>query len=69
MSELSLNAARRLLSTMLGQTLAGDAPRHRRYEQASDATLLAGRENALRRAGLAQAGSLAARERLAQQRS
>jgi hypothetical protein len=54
---------------MLGQTLAGDAPRHRRYEQASDATLLAGRENALRRAGLAQAGSLAARERLAQQRS
>jgi uncharacterized protein (DUF2336 family) len=69
MSELSLNAARRLLSTMLGQTLAGDAPRHRRYEQASDATLLAGRENALRRAGLAQSGSLAARERLAQQRS
>jgi uncharacterized protein (DUF2336 family) len=68
-SELSVNAARRLVSAMLGQTLAGDATRHRGYEQASDVALLAGREKALRRASSVQTGSLTSRERVAQQRS
>ena len=68
-SELSVNASRRLLSAMLGQSLAGDATRHRRYEQGSDVALLAGREKALRRASSLQTGSLTSRERVAQQRS
>ena len=49
-SELSVNAARRLLSAMLGQTLPTDRSRHRRHEQATDIASLIGRENALRRA-------------------
>jgi uncharacterized protein (DUF2336 family) len=49
-SDVPVNAARRLMSAMLGQSLAGDEPRHRRFEQASDVASLTGRENTLRRA-------------------
>jgi uncharacterized protein (DUF2336 family) len=50
-SDLPVNAARRLMSTMLGQSLPNDASRHRRYEAAPDVASLAGRENTLRRTG------------------
>jgi hypothetical protein len=43
-SDLSINAAQRFLSAMLGQSLASDAPRHRRYEQAAEIASLAVRE-------------------------
>jgi uncharacterized protein (DUF2336 family) len=68
-SDLPVNAARRLMSAMLGQPLAGDEPRHRRYEQASDGASLVRRENALRRAGSHQVRPLTSTGRLAQQRS
>jgi uncharacterized protein (DUF2336 family) len=68
-SDLAVNAARRLISAMLGQLLAGDEPRHRRYEQASDVASLAGRENVLRRAGSQSPRPLTPAARVAQQRS
>jgi uncharacterized protein (DUF2336 family) len=68
-SELSLKAARRLISAMLGQSLPGEAPRHRRYEQASEVASLAGRENVLRRAGGQPARPVTASGRAAQHRS
>jgi uncharacterized protein (DUF2336 family) len=67
-SDLSVNAARHLLSAMLGQSLASDAPRHRRYEQAPEVASVAGRENALRRAGSHQARPLTQPARVARQR-
>jgi uncharacterized protein (DUF2336 family) len=67
-SDLSVNAARHLLSAMLGHSLASDAPRYRRYEQAPDVASVAGRENTLRRAGPQQARPLTRPSRLAQQR-
>ena len=68
-SDLSINAAQRFLSAMLGQSLASDAPRHRRYEQAAEIASLAVRENVLRRAGSHQARPLTPPARVAQQRS
>jgi uncharacterized protein (DUF2336 family) len=68
-SDLSVNAARHLMGAMLGQLLASDIPRHRRYEQAPDVASLAGRENALRRAGAAQPRPVTPAGRVAQQRS
>jgi hypothetical protein len=68
-SDLPINAAQRFLSAMLGQSLASDAPRHRRYEQAAEIASLAVRENVLRRAGSHQARPLTPPARVAQQRS
>lgn len=67
-SNLSVNAARRLLSAMLGHSLPFNAPRHRRYEEAADAGSIAARENVLRRAGTHPARPLTL-ERVARQRS
>jgi hypothetical protein len=68
-SDLPVSAARRLISAMLGQPLAGDEPRHRRYEQATDVASLAGRENALRRTAATQPRPLTPAGLVAQQRS
>jgi uncharacterized protein (DUF2336 family) len=68
-SDLSPQAARRLMSAMLGQPLPGEAPRHRRYEQATDVASLAGRENALRRASSDQRRAVTPAGRLAQTRN
>ncbi|MBV8849356.1 MAG: DUF2336 domain-containing protein [Methylobacteriaceae bacterium] len=67
-SDLSVSAARSLLSAMIGQSLASEPPRHRRYEHAPEISSLAGRENALRRAAAHPARPLAASARAAQQR-
>jgi uncharacterized protein (DUF2336 family) len=67
-SDLTVHTARRLLSAMLGQSLANETTRHRRYEQSSDVASLAGRENALRRAAAQPARSVTAPGR-AQRRS
>jgi uncharacterized protein (DUF2336 family) len=68
-SDLSLNAARHLMAAMLGQSLASDTPRHRRYEQAPEVPSLAGREHALRRTSAQPARPLAPPGRVGQQRS
>ena len=68
-SDLSPQAARRLISTMLGQSLPSEAPRHRRYEQASDPASLAGRENVLRRTASEQRRPVTPAGRLAHART
>jgi hypothetical protein len=65
-SDVPVNVARRLMSAMLGQPLAGDEPRHRRFEQASDVASLTGRENTLRRASSHQPRPLTPAGRVAQ---
>jgi uncharacterized protein (DUF2336 family) len=50
-SDLSVSAARHLISAMVGQPLASETGRTRGYEHASDVASLASRENVLRRAG------------------
>jgi hypothetical protein len=65
-SDVPVNVARRLMSAMLGQPLAGDEPRHRRFEQASDVASLTGRENTLRRASSQQPRPLTPAGRVAQ---
>jgi hypothetical protein len=67
-SDLSVSAARRLLSAMLGQSLARETPRHRSYEQSSDVASLASRENVLRRSGAQAARPVTASARSAQRR-
>jgi hypothetical protein len=67
-SDLSVNAARQLMAAMLGQSLASDTPRHRRYEQAPEVASLASREHALRRTSAQPARPLAP-ARVGQQRS
>ena len=67
-SDLSVNAARRLMSAMLGQALASDAPRHRRYEQSAEVASLTGRENSLGRAAGQPARPLTSPARVSQQR-
>ncbi|MEA2759617.1 MAG: hypothetical protein QOH65_2230 [Methylobacteriaceae bacterium] len=68
-SDLSVNAARHLMAAMLGQSLASDTPRHRRYEQAPELASLAGREHALRRTSAQPTRPLAPAGRVGQQRS
>jgi hypothetical protein len=68
-SDLSVHAARHLMAAMLGQSLASDTPRHRRYEQAPEVASLAGREHALRRTSAQPARSLAPAGRVGRQRS
>jgi hypothetical protein len=67
-TDLSPNAARGLMSAMLGQSLPSEAARHRRYEQSSDVASLGNRENTLRRAG-GQQRPTASVARAAQNRS
>jgi uncharacterized protein (DUF2336 family) len=68
-SDLTVSAARRLISAMVGQQLLSEAPRHRRYEHASEVDSLAGRENALRRASEAQSRPVRQPGRVGQPRS
>ena len=68
-SDLPPHGARRLISAILGQSLPSDAARHNRYEHPSEPASLAGRENALRRAGSPRPQPLTPSSRLARQLS
>jgi uncharacterized protein (DUF2336 family) len=68
-SDLTVPAARRVLSAMLGQSLPSEAARHRRYEHSPDVASIASRETALRRAGTPQSRPGALRDRVVQHRS